>query len=118
MEENLYDLAVRFYNNNEYDKAAALAKTLTYQAPLDPKGYKLSGIVAQATGAYGLALNSYLKAHMIDSQDATTLFYMGQCYYMIGHLHDAIACLKLAVKVNPAHEKAPKLLAELQKKLS
>ena len=118
MQENLYDLAVRFYNNNEYDKAAALAKTLTYQQPLDPKGYKLFAIIKQAMGEYGGALNNYLKAHMIDGQDATTLYCMAQCYYMIGHLHDAISALKLAVKINPAHEKAPKLLKELKKKLS
>ena len=114
----LYDLAVRFYNNNELEKAAILAKNLIYSQTLDAKNFKLMGAVNQAQGQFSFAIGAYQHAFKLDCKDASIAFTIAQCYVQLGRYESAKRWLDCALAIAPGDIRINELAKAVKQKLT
>lgn len=114
----LYDLAIRFYNNREFEKAGILAKNIIYSEPLDAKNYKLYGAVNQSRGLFSYAIGAYQHAFKLNCQDAATAFQIAQCYVQLDRSQSALRWAKIAQELAPDERRYQKLVAAVEQKIS
>jgi tetratricopeptide (TPR) repeat protein len=71
------------------------------------------GFSYESVGKYKKALNCYGKVVYLDFDSDEAWFRIALINYDAGNIMDAILYLKVALKVNPFHEEASKLLNEI-----
>jgi len=90
-----YIKAQSLLEQQEYGKAAELAKQLNAMAPNLPYGQKVTGMSMYLQKQYQEAINAFHKAVTLAS-DPESHFFLGLSYYAVGDLETAISHLRVA----------------------
>jgi tetratricopeptide (TPR) repeat protein len=77
----LQELAVRRYNSQRYDSAAAMYQRLLRLKPMQLAYYKGLGACCLGLQRYDAAVKVYHAARVIDALDAEVAYYLGLAYY-------------------------------------
>lgn len=123
MDENelKYTLALRYYNNQDYAKAAIIAENLRWNNPLNSTYLTLTGHINYATGQLDWAVGAYARAIMFDpfnleAHYGLALAYIGKDAYL-----KAEECLDYVVSKEtetPLGRRAQTLLEVLRQKMT
>jgi tetratricopeptide (TPR) repeat protein len=77
----LQELAVRRYNSQRYDSAAAIYQRLLRLKPMQLAYYKGLGACCMGLQRYDAAVKVYHSARVIDALDVESAYYLGLAYY-------------------------------------
>ncbi|NBW47571.1 MAG: hypothetical protein EBR46_05470 [Betaproteobacteria bacterium] len=100
-----YTLGVRYYANQQFDKAHELFKLLCTLQPLNARNFKAWGANYLGRKDYASAIRAYEAAYLMSATDADTSFYLGQAHYFQKDHEEAIGHLRFAREMarrNPA----------------
>lgn len=91
-----YTLGVRYYANQQYDKAHELFKLLCTLQPLNARNFKAWGANYLGQQDYASAVRAYGMAYLMSATDADTSFYLGQAHYFLKDYDEARGHLRFA----------------------
>ena len=79
----VYTLGVRYFSNQQYDKAHEMFRMLCLLQPLNVRNFKAWGANFLGRQDYESAIRAYTSAYMLSATDADTSFYLGQAHYFL-----------------------------------
>ena len=91
---------IQFFENNQYDDAIKLAKSLTERFPKHQLAWKLLGVLLGQNGRHSEALNATQTAASLPPQDSQVYFNMGIILKDLGKFNDAEASFRQAIAMN------------------
>lgn len=92
----MQELAVRHYNSQRFDSAAALYQKLLRLKPLQLDYYKGLGACCLGLQRYDAAARVYDSARVIDALDAEVVYYLGLAHYFQKNFQAAFDLMRFA----------------------
>jgi type III secretion system low calcium response chaperone LcrH/SycD len=92
----IYALAYRLYQEQQYQKAIEFFRLLTSADPFDSKYWKGLGAALQMAGDHTTAIQSYICAQMTHKgpPDLYVFIYAADCYFTLGQIELGLKALK------------------------
>ena len=87
--EAVYAIAHSFYSQARYRDAYPLFGWLLYMKPYERRFLMACAACEQMLKKFDMAASHYLKASLLDLQDAKPLFHMAECLIAAGRYEDA-----------------------------
>lgn len=114
-QELKYELAKKYYNNKDYEKAAVLAENLRWQDPLNTDYLLLTGNINYAMQKNDWAVGAYSRALMFDPFNCDAHLGLALAYIQKGSAKHAVESLKFVVaqSTQPELKERAKTLLEL-----
>lgn len=91
-----YTMGVRYYANQQYDKAHEMFKLLCSLQPISARNFKAWGANYLGQQDYRSAIHAYAMAYTLSATDADTSFYLGQASYFLKEYEEAQGHLQFA----------------------
>ncbi len=91
-----YTMGVRYYVNQQFDKAHEMFKLLCSLQPLNARNFKAWGANYLGQQDYPSAIHAYSSAYAMSAMDADTSFYLGQAFYFLKDYEEAKGHLAFA----------------------
>jgi tetratricopeptide (TPR) repeat protein len=107
------DKAVKHYDQGDFRASVEEWKKYLAIIPKDPYGHSNLGVTYIALDQWSLAAKAFDRSIRLNRQNDIAWYNLGFCYWKLGRERDARSALIGALKVNPGHEKAQKLLEHL-----
>lgn len=109
----LHNLAYYIQNNGDIPGAIDLYKRIIIRDPQYTPAFMNLGVLYVELDSLDLALEQFKIAAKVDPTDATSHYYQGLLYDMLGQAEPAKASLENALRLQPDYQEASDALAEI-----
>lgn len=92
---------IKFFNEQNFEKAIILGIKFTKKFPRHPFGWKALGAIYSQTGNTTKAITANIKSIKLNPEDAEAYSNLGNIYREIGNLHEAELNCRQAIKLKP-----------------
>ena len=115
--QSVMDNILEYCQNGRYNEAEKLAVTITQRFPKYQFGWKVLGVVFEATGKKSEAINANQKSVSLAPKDTEAHYNLGNTLKELGKLDEAVASYMQAIVLKPDYAEAHMNLGSTLKEL-